>query len=217
MKKLTHILALALALVLLMSLGVLAASSEPSGEASGEASGETTEATPKTPGETPAEVILAAMSCRSFSDVPLTEEQLTAILTAGANAPSAFNSQPWKFVVVENAEKKNALIGDDVATCIIVAVPVADYNLGANSQFAAGLAAESMYLYAQAEGLAANMYVAPCEMTINVSDESKAAYGISADYEAAIILGIGNFADQADAYASASARNPLADMLTVVE
>lgn len=216
MKKLSHILALVLALALLLSLGALA-SAEPSAEPSGEASGESTATAPKTPGETPSEVILAAMGCRNFSEEPLTQEQIDAILTAGANAPSAFNSQPWKFVVVENAEKKLGLISSDVATCIIVAVPVADYNLGANSQFAAGLAAESMYLYAHAEGLAANMYVAPCDMTINVSDESKAAYGIAPDYEAAIILGIGNFADEVDAFASASARSPVADMVTVVE
>lgn len=212
MKKASRITAIVLALVLALSLGALA-----SGEASGGASGETTATAPKTPGETPAEVIMAAMACRNYSDEPLTQEQVDAILTAGANAPSAFNGEPWKFIVVENTEKKVGLISDDVATCIIVAVPVADYGLGANSQFAAGLAAESMYLYAQASGLAANMYVAPCDITINVSDDSKAAYGITPDYEAAIILGIGNYADEVDAYASASARTDVAEMTVVVE
>lgn len=210
MKKASRITAIVLALVLALSLCAFA-----SGEASGGASEEAT--APKTPGETPAEVILAALACRNYSDEALTQEQVDAILLAGANAPSAFNGEPWKFIVVENTEKKVGLISDDVATCIIVAVPVADYGMGANSQFAAGLAAESMYLYAQAEGLAANMYVAPCEMTINVSDESKAEYGITPDYEAAIILGIGNYADQVDAYASASARNDVAEMTVVVE
>ncbi len=212
MKKASRITAIVLALVLALSLGALA-----SGEASGGVSGETTATAPKTPGETPAEVILAAMACRNYSDEALTQEQVDAILLAGANAPSAFNGEPWKFIVVENTEKKIGLISDDVATCIIVAVPVADYGMGANSQFAAGLAAESMYLYAQASGLAANMYVAPCDITINVSDESKAEYGITPDYEAAIILGIGNYADQVDAYASASARTDVAEMTIVVE
>lgn len=210
MKKASRITAIVLALVLALSLGALA-----SGEASGGASEEAT--APKTPGETPAEVILAALACRNYSDEALTQEQVDAILLAGANAPSAFNGEPWKFIVVENTEKKVGLISDDVATCIIVAVPVADYGMGANSQFAAGLAAESMYLYAQASGLAANMYVAPCDITINVSDESKAEYGITPDYEAAIILGIGNYADQVDAYASASARTDVAEMTVVVE
>jgi len=210
MKKASRITAIVLALVLALSLGAFA-----SGEASGGASEEAT--APKTPGETPAEVILAAMACRNYSDEALTQEQVDSILLAGANAPSAFNGEPWKFIVVENTEKKIGLISDDVATCIIVAVPVADYGMGANSQFAAGLAAESMYLYAQASGLAANMYVAPCDITINVSDDSKAAYGISPDYEAAIILGIGNYADEVDAYASASARTDVAEMVTVLE
>lgn len=210
MKKASRITAIVLALVLALSLGALA-----SGEASGGASEEAT--APKTPGETPAEVILAALACRNYSDEALTQEQVDAILLAGANAPSAFNGEPWKFIVVENTEKKVGLISDDVATCIIVAVPVADYGMGANSQFAAGLAAESMYLYAQASGLAANMYVAPCDITINVSDESKAEYGITPDYEAAIILGIGNYADEVDAFASASARTDVAEMTVVVE
>ena len=212
MKKASRITAILLALVLVLTLCAFA-----SGEASGGASGETTEVAPKTPGETPAEVIMAAMACRNFSDVALTQEQVDEILAAGANAPSAFNGEPWKFIVVENTEKKIGLISDDVATCIIVAVPVADYGMGANSQFAAGLAAESMYLYAQAAGLAANMYVAPCDMFINVSDESKAEYGISPDYEAAIILGIGNYADEVDAFASASARTDVKEFVTVLE
>lgn len=210
MKKASRITAIVLALILALSLCAFA-SVEASGGASEEASA------PKTPGTTPAEVIMAALACRNFSDVPLTQEQVDEILAAGANAPSAMNGEPWKFIVVENTEKKVGLISNEVATCIIVAVPMASYNLGANSQFAAGLAAESMYLYAQACGLAANMYVAPCDMTINVSDESKAEYGIAADYEAAIILGIGNYADQVDAYASASARTDVAEMTIVLE
>ncbi len=214
MKKLTHVLALVLALVMALSLCVFA-SGEASGGPSGGASEEAT--APKTPGTTPAEVVMSAFACRNFSDVPLTEEQVDAILAAGVNAPSAMNGEPWQFIVVENTEKKLGLISNDVATCIIVAVPMASYNLGANSQFAAGLAAESMYLFAHASGLAANMYVAPCDMTINVSAESKAEYGIAADWEAAIILGIGNFADEIDAYASASARSEVETFVKVLE
>ena len=211
MKKTIHLFALLLALALCLSLCVFA-----SGEPSGEASGESEATVIKLPGETPAEVIMAAFACRNFSDGPLTEEQVNAILAAGVNAPSAMNGEPWQFILVENPETKLGLISNEVATCIIVAVPVAAYNLGANSQFAAGLAAESMYLFAQAYGLAANMYVAPCELVINVSDESKADYGIAPDYEAAIILGVGNYADQIDAFSSASARSDIAELVTVV-
>jgi hypothetical protein len=185
--------------------------------ASGDASGETEASSPKTPGETPAEVIMAAFACRNFSDEPLTEDEVYDILAAGANAPSAMNGQPWQFILVEDTELKNSLISNEVATCIIVAVPTDGYNMGANGQFAAGTAAESMYLYAQASGYAANMYVAPCEMIINVSDESKAEFGISSDYEAAIVLGIGHYADEVDAFASASARNDVSDFVTVID
>lgn len=205
---------IALILVLVLALSVCAFAS---GEAFGGASGNTQATAPKTPGETPTEIIMAALSCHNFSDEALTDDEVEQILAAGVNAPSAMNGQPWQFILVENKELKNALISNEDITCIIVAVPTAGYTLGASGQFAAGLAAESMYLYAQAMGLAANMYVATCDMIINVSDESKAEFGIDPDYEAAIVLGIGHYADEVDAYASASARNDVESFLTVIK
>ncbi|MCD8115564.1 MAG: nitroreductase family protein [Oscillospiraceae bacterium] len=185
--------------------------------ASGEASGETESGTvTKVKGETAAEVILNAFACKNFSDEELTDDEIEAIIQAGINAPSAMNSQPWQFVLIENDELKESLVSTTSCAVIIVAVPTED-SMGASMQFQAGLAAESMYLYAQSIGLAANMYVAPCSMTINVDDESKALYGIAEGYEAAIVLGIGHYADEADAYSSATARNDYDSFVSVVE
>ena len=46
--------------------------------------------------------IMTRTSIRSFTDEPLTDNQIETLLRAGMAAPSAVNKQPWKFVVVKN-------------------------------------------------------------------------------------------------------------------
>lgn len=54
------------------------------------------------------DVIKTRRSVRHFQSKPLSEEMLMSILEAGCAAPSAHNSQPWRFVVLRG-EKKDAL------------------------------------------------------------------------------------------------------------
>lgn len=51
------------------------------------------------------EILDKRYSCRAFSDKELARETVVEILKAGAVAPSACNSQPWHFVVVDDKEK----------------------------------------------------------------------------------------------------------------
>ncbi|MCD4733510.1 nitroreductase family protein [bacterium] len=56
------------------------------------------------------ELINARYSCRSFDpDRPVEREKLTACLEAAHLAPSAENSQPWRFVAVRGAEQVQRL------------------------------------------------------------------------------------------------------------
>ena len=50
------------------------------------------------------EVIAARRSIRKFKDKPVPEEDIQTILTAGTQAPSGKNRQPWRFVVVTGAK-----------------------------------------------------------------------------------------------------------------
>lgn len=50
------------------------------------------------------EVILKRRSVRSYLDEPIQKEQLDELLKAGLSAPSAKNSRPWEFLVVQNKE-----------------------------------------------------------------------------------------------------------------
>lgn len=45
-------------------------------------------------------LVSARFSCRAYTDVPVSRDQLLAVLETARLAPSACNRQPWKFVMV---------------------------------------------------------------------------------------------------------------------
>lgn len=49
-------------------------------------------------------MIFKRTSVRSYTDQPVTKEQIELLLRAGMAAPSACNAQPWEFIVVQNRE-----------------------------------------------------------------------------------------------------------------
>ena len=53
------------------------------------------------------ELVKIRQSDRSYSDKPVEKEKLDQCLEAARLAPSASNSQPWKFIVVDDKELKN--------------------------------------------------------------------------------------------------------------
>ena len=48
------------------------------------------------------QVIKERRSIRQYSQEPVSEDQLTQILETGRWAPSRGNSQPWKFIVLND-------------------------------------------------------------------------------------------------------------------
>ena len=48
-------------------------------------------------------------SIRQFESIPIPVPELTELLRLAARAPSAFNAQPWRFVVIQDAKVKAAL------------------------------------------------------------------------------------------------------------
>ena len=58
---------------------------------------------------TVAEAIQQRRSTRSFKRTPVSEEMILQMLEAARLAPSASNSQPWRFTVVTDAEEKKKL------------------------------------------------------------------------------------------------------------
>jgi nitroreductase len=56
------------------------------------------------------EAIAKRRSVRSYETKPLPRDVLQTIIEAGNQAPSAMNSQPWRFVVVEDQGVKRKLL-----------------------------------------------------------------------------------------------------------
>lgn len=55
------------------------------------------------------EAIKTRRSVREYESRPVPKEVIETVIEAGNLAPSAMNSQPWRFVVVENAAVKKRL------------------------------------------------------------------------------------------------------------
>ena len=57
------------------------------------------------------DVIMTRTSIRNFTGEPVSREDLETILKAGMAAPTAMNTQPWRFVVVTEKEKISSVFG----------------------------------------------------------------------------------------------------------
>jgi nitroreductase len=60
------------------------------------------------------DVVRTQRACREFAPDPVADDVIERILTAATHAPSAENSQPWRFVVVRDESKRKAIA--DLAT-----------------------------------------------------------------------------------------------------
>lgn len=63
-------------------------------------------------------------SVRAYTGQPVTDETLTALLTLVGRAPSAFNLQPWRFVVVRDPALKTELSAAAYGQQQITSAPV---------------------------------------------------------------------------------------------
>ena len=74
------------------------------------------------------EGLLSRRSVRKYQDKPISKDVLAQIIKAGQYAPSAHNTQPWEFLVIENKEvlkhfrvmQRSALFAENAAAVIIV-------------------------------------------------------------------------------------------------
>lgn len=118
------------------------------------------------------EAIRSFRSCAQFQSRPLPPEKLKAVLSAARLAPSQRNLQPWRFVVVQDDERKRLLAqacsrGRIVAEApaVIVAFAVEeDIPITIGGYISAypldvAVAIHSLQLAATAEGLGTNWMI----------------------------------------------------------
>ena len=115
--------------------------------------------------------IVSKRDTRRYSDEPIPEDVVERILDAGRVTGSASNRQPWRFLIVEDAERRERLAGAVYepmnirgAQLIIAIVGTRPFDLGRCIQ--------NMMLAAWNEG------VASCPNGIADKDAAQAALGL---------------------------------------
>ncbi len=107
------------------------------------------------------ETIAARRSIRKFTDEPVSEEQVKTLLSAGMNAPTARNLQPWHFMIIKDRETINCMIEICPNGSLLKGAPMAIFVLGdvdisdAYCAVDCSAAVENILLAAQAEELGA--------------------------------------------------------------
>ncbi|HOU13971.1 MAG TPA: nitroreductase family protein [Anaerolineae bacterium] len=104
------------------------------------------------------EAIFTRRSIRKYTGEPVTADELKTILEAGMNAPSANNSQPWHFIVVDEREKLNAIMKVHPYSRMLAEAPLAivvcgDPSISKFWQQDCAAATENLLLAARALGL----------------------------------------------------------------
>ena len=156
------------------------------------------------------DVIMSGYSAKSFSADPVSDGDLETILRCGMKAPSARNSQPWRFTVVKNGDLiSEVLRGPAPGNVLIIVSGTEDKESGMFVDYDCGLATQNMYIAAQSLGLGAHIYGAPIA-NINSKKES---FGIPEGFRAVAALRIGHVDSNVDAVSSASPRKTWEEMV----
>ena len=74
------------------------------------------------------DLIKSRRSIRSYKAKPVPREIVNAIIEAGNEAPSAMNSQPWRFVVVEDGDAKKKLLSAALPNAKKITEPLKDID-----------------------------------------------------------------------------------------
>lgn len=109
------------------------------------------------------EAILTRRSVRKFTNQPVLEEDLTLLLRAGMQAPSAGNAQPWHYIVVTDRPTLDAIpafhpfarMTTEAPLAILVCADESLEKYSSRWPLDCAAAVENMLLAAHARGLGA--------------------------------------------------------------
>lgn len=150
------------------------------------------------------ELIAGRWSPRAYSNEEVSGEHLHAVLEAARWAPSAYNAQPWRFMVFERAKDEMAFKrafmtlvpfnqGWNASAPVLIAVMANTLTTkGETSHTAlydAGAAAMSLVLQAHALGLAAH------QMSGFDGNAFRSTFAIPADVAIAAIISVGHYGE----------------------
>ncbi|MFO7896367.1 MAG: nitroreductase family protein [Candidatus Cloacimonadales bacterium] len=142
------------------------------------------------------EAIKNRFSVRKFLDQPIEKEKLDEILEAARLAPSARNIQPWKFVVIQSQQQREALAAICKGQKFVAAAPLTiaicctnlDYQMSCGQTAAVidgALAGEHIVLQAAELGLGS------CWIGAFFQDQLAQLINLPADWQVIGLLPIG--------------------------
>lgn len=145
---------------------------------------------------------------RAYADTPIQEATLQRILQAGRMAGSSKNTQPWRFVVLQDASRKSELaacgqFAQHVPSAPVVIAVVLAPGGGA---FDAGRAGQNMMLAAWAEGITS------CPVAMHDQECASRVLGLPEGHRVAMVLTFGYPESEASLHRGI-ARTPLAELV----
>ncbi|MDR3123385.1 MAG: nitroreductase family protein [Treponema sp.] len=150
-------------------------------------------------------VITGHYAPRVFASGAISASDLDKILAAAVRSPSAANRQNWHFTVVRDQKLAQRIVSNVVEGNILIIISIlADNKTNGAAMLDCGLAAQSIYLAAQALGLGSRIYTGPID-AVNAS--LKGELGLPSGHNAAALVRIGRL--PADAVTAASSRKAL--------
>ncbi|RLI30471.1 MAG: nitroreductase family protein [Candidatus Hecatellales archaeon] len=143
------------------------------------------------------EVLKGRRSIRRYQDKPLDDQVILKILDAARYAPSARNSQPWKFIVIRNRETLRKLseihrwawfLKDAAAGIVCLADPRLSPRRFPSD---VSCAVENMLLAAHALGVGACWVAVYSVESVESEEKVKAIVGIPEPYRVIAIVSLG--------------------------
>jgi nitroreductase len=137
--------------------------------------------------------IVTKQDSRAFDPRPVPEETVRRILQAGRMAGSSKNSQPCRFVVLQDAERRQkiAACGDFAKHVPEAPLCIAVVLTSGGGAFDAGRAAQNMMVAAWAEG------VTSCPTSMHNPTCAGQTLGLPPEHTVAIVLAMGYPAESA--------------------
>ena len=155
--------------------------------------------------------IIYHYAARNFLPGAISQSDLDQIIQAAIKAPSARNLQPWYFTVVQNASLAQRIIpGTNDGNVLIVISAQGDGRTNGVEILDCALAAQTVYLAAQALGLGSRIYTGP---VAEVNRSLKSELSLPPGHNVVVIVRIGKV-PPVDAVSAASSRNSPDRMVT---
>ena len=148
--------------------------------------------------------IINHYAARNFLSGAVSQSDLDQIIQAAIHTPSAVNRQPWHFTVVQNFDLAKKIIPNVTEGNVLFVISAKGDGESNTAQIIdCALAAQTIYLAAQALGLGSRIYTGP---VASVNKNLKAALDLPAGHNVVIIVRIGKVTP-VDAVSAASSRD----------